>query len=132
MLILYNHAVYCTTNVNFAKNKAIFMMVFSRMSVYMNDVITILENIVKCYIIKFAICDVTISKTVTFLSNICSIFIYLISNPYMLIIEHANIMFVNNAIHYQVIVAEATTSNDYVFPYCIFSTWNQQIINMTF
>ena len=120
MLMLYNHAVYCTTNINFAKNKAIFMMVFSHMSVYMNDVITILENIVKCYIIKFAICDVTILKTVTFLSNICSIFIYLISNPYMLIIEHANIMFVNNTIHYQVIVAEATTSNDYIFPYCIF------------
>ena len=127
LLMLYNHADDCTTNiffnenVNFAKNNVIFsMMIFFHMSVYMNGVITISENIVEEYIIDFKICDVTISKTVTFLSNICSVFIYLLSNPFMLIREHTNIMFINNTIHYQVIVAKVTTSNDDIFPYCIF------------
>ena len=126
LIMLHNHADDCTTNiffkenVNFAKNKGISMMTFLHMSVYMNGVITILENIVEYYIIKFKICDVTISKTVTFLSNSCSVFIYLMSNPFMLITEHTNIMFINNTIRYQVIVSEATTSNNYIFPYCIF------------
>ena len=126
LLTLYNRADNCTANilfsenVNFVKNKAGFIMTFTHMSVYMNGVITVSENIVKHYIIKFEISDVTISKTVTFLSNICSIFIYLTSNPFMLIREHTNIMFINNTIHYQVIVSKATTNNNYVFPYCIF------------
>ena len=126
LLMLYKHAGDCTANiffsenVNFAKNKAICMMNFAHMSVYMNGMITILDNIVEYYIIEFNNCDVTISKTVTFFSNICSIFILLASNPFMLIKEHTNIMFINNTIHYQVIVLKAITSNDYIFPYCIF------------
>ena len=126
LLKLYNHADDCATkfffseNVNFVKNEAIFMMMFTYMSVYMNGVITILENIVEHHIIVFTICDVTISKTVTFLSNTCSIFIYLTSSPFMLITEYTNVMFINNTIHYQVTFSEATTSNDYIFPYCIF------------
>ena len=125
LLMLSNHTDDCTTNiffenVNFAKNKAIFMMFFYHMSVYMNGMTTILENIVERHIIEANICYVTISKTVTFLSNICSVFIYLISNQFMLITEYTNIMFINNTIHYQVIVSEVTTSNNYVFPYCIF------------
>ena len=79
----------------------------------MNGVIRISENIAKRYIIEFEASNVTISKTVTFLSNICSILIYLISKPFMLLIEHTNIMFISNIIYYQVIVSEATTSNDY-------------------
>ena len=126
LLILFNHSPNCLTNIffseniNFAKNKAITMMIFSHMSVYMNGVITILQNFVERYIIGFKICGVTISKTVTFLSNICSISIYLTSNPLMLILEHANFMFINNTIYYQLIVSEAVTSSDYTFPYCIF------------
>ena len=126
LLMLSNNANDCATkiffneNVNFIKNKAIAIMTFSHMSVYMNGVITILQNIVEHYIIEFNICDVTISKTVTFLSNVCYFYIYLISNPFMLIMEHTNIMFINNTIHYQVIVSEATTSSNYIFPYCIF------------
>ena len=127
LLKSHNHVDNCMTNVffsenvNFAKQEAIFyMMHFFHVSVYVNGVITILENVVKRNIIVFNICDVTISKTVTFLSNICSISIHLISNPFMLIKEHTNIMFINNTIHYQVIVSRATTGNDYIFPYCIF------------
>ena len=126
LLTLYTRAddckanIFFSENVNFVQNKAHYIMTFTRMSVYMNGVITVLENIVQDYIMRFKICNVTISKTVMFLSNICSVFIYLISNPYMLIIEHTNIMFINNTIHYQVIVSEAVTSNNYIFPYCIF------------
>ena len=126
LLWLSNYALDCKTNiffnksVNVTKNKSDFLMYFYSFSVYMNGVITVLENILTLHIIDFHQCGVTFTKTITFVSNICSIAIQFISHelPYMVIMEYSNITFINNTIHYQVIDFEALVNN--TFPYCIF------------
>ena len=89
----------------------------------MNGVITVLENILTLHIIDFHQCGVTFTKTITFVSNICSSAIHFTSQelPYMVIMEYSNITFINNTIHYQVIDFEVLVNNDNsIFPYCIF------------
>ena len=128
LLILSNDAFDCKANVffnevtNFVKNKAnnYNMLKFSHMTVYMNGV-HVLKNDVAKNIIELENCDIILAKTVTFLSNICSNVINLISLdfPYMTVMKYANITFINNIYHNDLIYAN-TPDYDNIFPYCIF------------
>ena len=131
LLILSNDTPDCKANVffnkviNFVKNKAnLFMLKFSYMTVYMNGTISVLENNVAGNIIELENCDIMLAKTVTFLSNICSNVINLISLdlPYMIVMKYSNIMFINHTYHNDLIYPSALAINDYdnIFPYCIF------------
>ena len=89
------------------------------MFVYMSDVIILENSLVSDHeIIYSEFGKVTLTKMIAFLSNICSTAIYLRSHkiPYMVIMEYANISFINNTVHHQ------TIRYDYnnIFPYCIF------------
>ena len=75
LLWLSNHAPNCKTSIyfkeiiNVAENKADLLMYFFHTSVYMNGVITVLENILELNIINIDNCDITFTKTVKFLLN---------------------------------------------------------------
>ena len=129
VLLFSNYVLDCEVNiifngnVYFANNDVASLMYFSQVSVYMNGLITILENIVEHNIIEFNICNVVFTKIITFISNICFSAIYLRTHkiPYMFIMEYTNIMFVNTTIQYQTIVIEVTINNNNgIFPHCIF------------
>ena len=129
LLILSNDAPDCKANVffnevtNFVNNKAnFFMLKFSKMAVYMNGRITVSENDVAETIIEFKNCDIILAKTITFLSNICSTVISLISLdlPYMIVMKYANITFINQIYHNDLICARVPAIIDNIFPYCIF------------
>ena len=97
-LMLSNHnSYYCKPNiffkenVNITKNIANYLMSCSHVSVNMNDVITVMENIVILNIIELQFCDITFYNAIVLLSNtICTSVIHLISHefPYILILEY--------------------------------------------
>ena len=114
--------IFFNENTNITKNDAYDIAIFVYMSVYMNGVI-ILENSVANIIMMFDVCDVTFAKACKFVSNTCYCAIYLRSYeiPYMRVMEYTNITFINNIIHYQIILYRTFQNNDYsAFPHCIF------------
>ena len=127
---LSNDASGCKANVflnemvNFISNTANNMLKFSYMVVKMGGAITLLDNIAVESIINFEYCDVIFSNTIKFISNMCQIAIYLMSSefPYIIVMEHANIIFTNQTYAYGLIYASAPAANDYdnIFPYCMF------------
>ena len=107
----------------FANNNVNVIMQFKYMAVNMNGTITVLENKVFKNIIEFELCQITFTKTITFLSNICNTVIYISYDiHYIIIMEYANITFANNT--YQrnnLFVSGLKIRNSIdVFPYCIF------------
>ena len=128
LLKLANREYDCKANVfinkaNIVKNNAEnYIVMFIHTSVYMNSV-TISENFAADVIMTFDVCDVTFTKAITFVSNICPVAIYLRSYeiPYMNVTEYTNVTFINNIILDQVIAYETFQNNYYsAFPYCIF------------
>ena len=116
--------VFLNEMVKFVDNKADkCMMEFSYMVVKMDGAITLLDNKINGSIIDLDHCDVTFSKTIKFISNVCQYAIYLMSLdlPYIIIMEHANIMF-NQSYADNLIYASGPVANDYddIFPYCMF------------
>ena len=108
--------------INLAKNDARFLMHFAYVDVYMNSTMEIFKNKVKIYVIQFYICGITITKTVAFISNICSTVIHLKSSvniPFIKLLDYANITFINISLtnNHQEIVLD---SDNTIFPYCIF------------
>ena len=132
LLNLNNDASDCKANVffkgtiNFIRNRAnLLMSRFSYMAVNMNGTITVSENyVILSNIINFEYCDITFTKTITFLSNICGSVIYVMSLelPYITVMEHANITFINQTYQDDLIYVSGTAINDYdnIFPYCLF------------
>ena len=89
------------------------------MFVYMSDVIILENSLVSDHeIIYSEFGKVTLTKMIAFLSNICSTAIYLRSHkiPYMVVMEYADISFINNTVHHQIIRYDYNS----IFPYCIF------------
>ena len=129
LLRLSNYEPDCKANiflsevVNFANNRADFLLLFSYMAVSMNGTVAVLENNVLQDIITFENCDIVFSRSVTFRSNTCSNVILLnsVPLPYIMVTEYANITFINTTYH-QLLVASGPIINNYdnVFPYCIF------------
>ena len=123
--------IFFHENVTVARNEGDDIMHFSHLSVYMNGTITIFENIAAHRIIVFDICNVTFSKTITFISNKCINTVLIKSHelPYILITDHTNIRFINNTIDDEAIAYEITGYQYYsAFPYCIF----QYMISMDY
>ena len=136
LLILSNDAYNCKVNVFFDGNVKFSnntrtasqtlgdLLKFSFAVLYMKGTITFLENIVVDSIIELENSDVMLTKTVTFLSNICGTVINLVSLdfPYIIIMEYANISFINQIYQNHLIYTSAPKVNDYdnISPYCIF------------
>ena len=114
----FNEIVY------FAKNKVPFILYLTYLTIYMNGTITMFENYIQHNIMELEHCDISFSKTVAFLSNVCTSVISLISRDLPLIVmEHANITFFNTTYgHHLIFHYDASTGNNYlgIFPYCIF------------
>jgi len=120
---------HCNANVffnkvtNFAKNEADFLTQISNMVVNMNGTITVLENTAIHNILEFFYCNITFTKTTTFLSNICVNVINLISLniPYIIVMENTSVTFTNNT-HDQLVFGASTLlhNHDVMFPYCFF------------
>ena len=130
LLHIHNTASDCKTNlifkgtINFTKNKGYFIMYSSYMTVYMNGTITLLKNNITHNIIEVEQCEITIAKTITFLSNVCFSAIMLISmdSPYILVTDYVNITFINTFYRYHLIFQQGPAVNNYlgIFPYCVF------------
>ena len=107
----------------FTKNTAHALIEFANMVVKINGTVTLLENEVKEDILLFHSCEIVFSKTITFISNICEIVVYMMSfdMQYIKLIECANITLINNTYHELFITGPVTDSYIFgVFPYCIF------------
>ena len=120
---------YCMVNiflndiVNFTKNIAYVLIQFVNMVVKLNGTVTLLENEVREEILAFQSCEIAFTKTITFISNICDIVVYMISFyilQYIKLIECANITLINNTYHELFITGPVTDSYIGIFPYCIF------------
>ena len=110
-------------NVYFINNKVGYIMYFSYMAVHMTGTMVVSHNTVKSFIVKFEFCEITWTKMITFLSNICDYVIYLksLELPYVKVIDYANITFTNNTYYHQLIFYDSLTKEDNgVFPYCFF------------
>ena len=128
LLMLFTTVFDCKPNiffkefVNFALNKATYIMQFSYINVYMSGTITVFKNDVTDNIIRFEDCNITFTETIMFLSNTCDNVIYLMSVdlPYMVVMEYANISFVNTTHHHHLVLLSGPLLNNYgnIFPYC--------------
>ena len=113
-------------SVTVARNEGEYIMYFSHLAVYMNGIVTILNNIAGHRIIRFFVCNVTFSKIITFISNKCLNAVYIKSYelPYISISDYTNIMVINNLIDGEVIAYEIIGYYSVyyytAFPYCIF------------
>ena len=121
LLILSNVAYNCKVNVFFDGNVKFFnnthtafqtlghFLQFSYVVLHMSGTITFLKNIVVENIIELDNSDVMLTETVTFLSNICSTVINFASLnfPYIIIMEHANISFINQTYQNDLIYTSA-------------------------
>ena len=115
--------IFFHESVTVARNEGEYIMHFTHLAVYMSGIVTILKNIAMHKIIVFDICNVTFSKTITFISNRCYSAVHLKSHelPYIVISDYTNIMLINNKIDGEVIAYEITGYYYYIaFPYCIF------------
>ena len=114
-------SIFLNKIVNFARNKATFIMFFSYMAVNMNGTVIVMENKVKDSIVQFGDSDIILTK---FISNTCENVIYLMSLdlPYMVVMEYANISFVNTTYHGHLVLIDGPVINYYgnIFPYCSF------------
>ena len=102
--------------INFTENKGRFIMYSSYMTVTMNGTITVLKNNVTFNIIELEQCEITITKTITFLSNVCFTAITLISMdlPYIVVMEYANITFINTMYDHHLIFQQGPAINNYL------------------
>ena len=79
LLDIHSIAPDCKANlifkgtINFTKNKGYFIMYSSYMSIYMNGTITMLKNNITFNILELEQCEITVAKTITFLSNVCGL-----------------------------------------------------------
>ena len=126
-LILLSGISTCKSNIffngiiNFARTEANILIYIEYMVVKINGTVTVMENIVKEHIVRFKVCEVTFTKAITFLSNICYTVVSMESYDmqYIKIMEYANITLLNNKYHH---LFNGLVTNNYidVFPYCIF------------
>ena len=109
-------------DVNFAKNKADILVDFINMVVEINGTVTFLENEVREEIIGFTSCEISFTKTVILISNICKTIILIDSvyTQYIKLIEYANITLVNNTYEDLILTGPITRSYIDIFPYCFF------------
>ena len=117
--------VFFNATTNIVRNEASFIMHLSHMTVTMNGTITLSENYMMESIMVLQYCNVTFTKTVTFLSNRCHYVINLISihSPYITVMDHANITFTDISYHNHLLhLTNGPLENNYlgVYPYCIF------------
>ena len=145
-LYIYYLVHHCKANVllnetiNFDNNKIEYecssLLRFGNVAVNMNGTMTVLENeIMAGDIILFYYCDITFTKTITFLSNICDYAIVMISKDllYIKVMNDANITFINTTYHVDLIIGSGflLSSNVNVYPYCIFQYMAAKIGNHT-
>ena len=118
----YKHRanVYFNDIINFAESIAHNIMYFARVAVLMNGTITVLENNVTGSITVFLSCEITFTKTITFLSNICDTVVFISHTIYIRIMGYANITFSYNTYHHLFVSGLEARSYVDVFPYCIF------------
>ena len=117
----YKANIFFNDVINFAENKAYILMRFTRMTVIMNGTITVLKNNVTESITVFESCEITFTKTITYLSNICDTVVYISYGiRYIRIMEYANILFINNTYHHLFVSSLEARSYVNVFPDCIF------------
>ena len=131
--------VFLNKIIYFANNKVDFkgycLMHFYDMTVNMNGTITVLKNnVMRGDILLFAYCDITFTKTITFLSNICDNAIFMISEDllYIKVMNNANITFANTKYRKNLIFGSrfllSFKVND-VYPYCVFQYMATKIGN---
>ena len=127
LLMLSSHRL-CKVNVflnqivYIANNEGDYLMYFVFVAVYMNSMINVLGNKVKLYIMEFYNSDITVTKTIAFISNTCRAVIYLKSDadvPFIILLDYANIKFINISSYHQVIV-DNDNNNNIIIPYCVF------------
>ena len=125
--LIHSYADHCTTNVflkdvNFAKNKADILIGFINIVVEINGTVTFLENEVREEIMKFESCEISCTKTITFISNICKTIIHMMSfyKQYIKLMEHANITWINNTYHDLILTGPVYIGYIGMFPYCFF------------
>ena len=114
--------IFLNDIVNFTKNIAYVLIEFRNMVVKINGTVTLLENEVREEILAFQSCEIAFTKTITFISNICEIVVYMMSFyiQHIKLIECANITLINNTYHELFITGPVTDSYIGIFPYCIF------------
>ena len=112
--------VFFNDLVNFSNNTVHYIMHFTHVTAKMNGTITVLENIVEFSIMDFSLCEITFTKTIIFLSNVCDIIIDISYDMhYIVVMEYTNIIFDNNTCQ-KFINCQSTKNYIDVFPYCIF------------
>ena len=115
--------VYLNEIVYFAKNKALFIFYLIDLAVYMNGTITMFENSIQHNIMELEFCEISFTKSVAFLSNICmSIFGLLSKDVSLIVMEHANITFFNTTYDHLIFLYDVSAGSNYlgIFPNCIF------------
>ena len=125
-LIIFNVGPRLKANVffkdviNFAENIAYNIMHFTNMAVLLNGTMTVLENNVTGSITVFQSCQITFTKIIAFISNICDTVVFLVYIHHIRIMGYANITFSNNTYHHLFVSGLEARSYVDVFPYCIF------------
>ena len=115
-------SIFFNEVINFGKNEVDALIRIEYMIVKTNATVTVLENNVRYSIMTLVLCEISFTKTITFLSNICHTIVEIMSvdMKYIMIIENANITLINNT--YINLIVSGPMTNTYVdvFPYCIF------------
>ena len=107
-------------NVNIVNNTGDKILTFVHMAVLLNGTVTISNNYADYYVLQLYFSDITFTKIVKFVSNICSDIMHLksLGLPYIKVTDYTSIAFTDNICTHQVISIEATVND--VFPHCFF------------
>ena len=107
-------------SLNIFKNGIIKKNLFlvTGMNVHINGTVNITQNNVKFGIMQFYLCDILFSDKILFDTNYCREVIYL--DTYIKVMENANITYVNNRYHNNLIAVESADKRYQPHPFCLF------------
>ena len=94
------------------------LILVSGMNVHINGPVNITENSVELSVVQFYSCDILFSGKIFFDTNYCTEVIYL--DTYIKVMENANITFVNNRYHNNLIVVGSVDKHYQPHPFCLF------------
>ena len=128
ILTVNNHVLEgCKTNIcfngiiNIANNVGVNIVTVTNVVMLINGTVTVSKNYAEYFVVEFDFSDITFSKIIKFLSNICYNVIHLksLELPYIKILDYTNITFTDNIYSDQVLISIQVAVND-VFPHCFY------------
>ena len=93
------------------------MISSTNMNVHIKGPIKVSRNNDKMSIIEFRLCDITFSGIIIFDSNYCNEIISL--DNYIKVMEHANIIFINNKYFNKLIDIKSYEEYNHTYPFCL-------------